>query len=48
MEILVARYKTVDGKDLMQCASNVEEYENLKKNLETMLVQVIINHQQMC
>ena len=34
MEILVARYKTVDGKDLMQCASNVEEYEILKKNLE--------------
>ncbi len=34
MEILVARYKTIDGKDLMQCASNVEEYEVLKKNLE--------------
>ena len=34
MEILVGRYKTVDGKDLMQCASNVEEYEILKKNLE--------------
>ena len=34
MEILVPRYKTVDGKDLMQCASNVEEYEILKKNLE--------------
>lgn len=34
MEILIARYKTVDGKDLMQCASNVEEYEILKKNLE--------------
>ena len=34
MEILVARYKTVDGRDLMQCASNVEEYEILKDNLE--------------
>ena len=34
MEILVPRYKTVDGKDLMKCASNVEEYEILKKNLE--------------
>ena len=34
MEILVARYKTVDGKDLMQCADNVEEYMILKKNLE--------------
>ena len=34
MEILIARYKTVDGKDLMQCASNVEEYEILKDNLE--------------
>ena len=34
MEILVARYKTIDGKDLMQCASNVEEYEILKDNLE--------------
>ena len=33
MEILVPRYKTVDGKDLMQCASNVEEYEQLKSNL---------------
>ncbi len=34
MQILTARYKTTDGKDLMQCASNVEEYEILKKNLE--------------
>ncbi len=34
MQILVARYKTVDGKDLMQCADSVEEYEILKKNLE--------------
>ena len=34
MEILVARYRTVDGKDLMQCACNVEEYEILKDNLE--------------
>ena len=34
MEILVARYKTVDGKDLMQCACNVEEYEILKDHLE--------------
>ena len=34
MEILIARYKTIDGKDLMQCASNVEEYEILKDNLE--------------
>lgn len=33
MEILVPRYKTVDGKDLMECATNVEEYELLKENL---------------
>lgn len=33
MEILIPRYSTVDGKDLMQCASNIEEYEILKKNL---------------
>lgn len=33
VEILVPRYKTVDGKDLMQCASNIDEYEILKKNL---------------
>ena len=33
MEILIPRYLTVDGKDLMQCASNIEEYEILKKNL---------------
>ena len=34
MEILVDRYKTADGKNLMQNASNVEEYLDLKKNLE--------------
>ena len=34
MEVLVPRYKTVDGKDLMKCASNVTEYEQLKENLE--------------
>lgn len=33
MEILVPRYKTVDGKDLLACASNIEEYEELKANL---------------
>ncbi len=33
MELLVPRYLTVDGKDLMQCAANIEEYEILKKNL---------------
>ena len=33
MEILVPRYLTVDGKDLLQCAANIEEYEILKKNL---------------
>lgn len=33
MELLVSRYKTVDGKDLMQCATNVEEYEELKDSL---------------
>lgn len=44
MEILVARYKTVDGKDLMQCASNVEEYEILKKNLETSAKNLFSNY----
>ena len=43
MEILVARYKTVDGKDLMQCASNVEEYEILKKNLEESAKSLFLN-----
>ena len=33
MEILVSRYKTADGRDLMECASNVAEYERLKENL---------------
>ena len=33
IEILMPRYVTVDGKDLIQCASNIEEYEILKKNL---------------
>lgn len=33
MEILVPRYLTIDGKDLIQCASNIEEYEILKTNL---------------
>lgn len=33
MEVLIPRYKTIDGKDLMQCASNVEEYEQLKANV---------------
>ena len=33
MEILIPRYQTVDGKDLIQCASNIEEYELLKANL---------------
>ena len=44
MEILVARYKTVDGKDLMQCASNVEEYEILKKNLEVSAKSLVSNY----
>ena len=44
MEILVARYKTVDGKDLMQCASNVEEYEILKKNLENSAKSLFSNY----
>ena len=44
MEILVARYKTVDGKDLMQCASNVEEYEVLKKNLENSAKSLFSNY----
>ena len=44
MEILVARYKTVDGKDLMQCASNVEEYEILKKNLEVSAKSLFSNY----
>lgn len=33
MEVIVPRYKTIDGKDLMQCASSVDEYEQLKENL---------------
>lgn len=33
MELIVPRYLTVDGKDLLQCASDIEEYEILKKNL---------------
>ncbi len=44
MEILVARYKTIDGKDLMQCASNVEEYEILKKNLEVSAKSLFSNY----
>ena len=44
MEILVARYKTVDGKDLMQCADNVEEYEILKKNLEESAKSLFANY----
>ena len=44
MEILVARYKTIDGKDLMQCASNVEEYEVLKKNLEVSAKSLFSNY----
>lgn len=33
MELIVPRYLTVDGKDLIQSASDIEEYEVLKKNL---------------
>lgn len=33
MEVLVSRYKTVDGKELIECAKSVEEYEILKENL---------------
>lgn len=33
MDVLVPRYKTIDGKDLLECASNVEEYEQLKESL---------------
>ena len=44
MEILVARYKTVDGKDLMQCADSVEEYEILKKNLENSAKSLFSNY----
>ncbi len=33
MDVLVPRYKTTEGKDLMECASEVEEYEKLKQNL---------------
>ena len=34
IEIIVARYQTVEGNDLMEIASDIEEYEALKKNLE--------------
>lgn len=44
MEILVARYQTIDGKDLMQCASDVEEYEILKKNLESSAKSLFSNY----
>ena len=44
MEILVARYKTVDGKDLMECAANIEEYEILKSNLETSAKNLFSNY----
>lgn len=33
MEILIPRYETVDGKDLMDIASSIEEYEELKEYL---------------
>lgn len=33
MDILIPRYSTVNGKDLIKCASNVEEYELLKESL---------------
>ena len=44
MEILISRYKTVDGKDLMQCAANIEEYEILKSNLETSAKNLFSNY----
>ncbi|MBQ3104873.1 MAG: HAMP domain-containing histidine kinase [Lachnospiraceae bacterium] len=44
MEILVDRYKTVNGKSLMECASNVEEYEYLKDNLEYAAVSLFENY----
>lgn len=34
MEIIVARYRTAEGKDLMEYASDAEQYGELKKNLE--------------
>lgn len=33
VDILVARYKTVDGKDLLECANSLEEYNFLVGNL---------------
>lgn len=33
MEVLIPRYKTIDGKDLIDIASSIEEYENLKEYL---------------
>ena len=44
MEILVPRYKTIEGKDLMECASNVEEYEILKANLITAANELFSNY----
>ena len=44
MEILVDRYQTVDGKELMQCAANIEEYEILKENLETSAKNLFSNY----
>ena len=44
MEIVVPRYKTVDGKDLMEYASNVDEYEILKQNLENSAKNLFSNY----
>lgn len=33
MEVIIPRYRTVDGKDLMEYASDIEEYEKLKTEL---------------
>lgn len=44
MEILVSRYKTVDGKELTDYASNVEEYEILKANLITSASELFSNY----
>lgn len=44
MEFLVNRYRTVDGKELNQCASTVEEYEALKANVKTLATLLFENY----
>lgn len=44
MELLVNRYRTVDGKELNQCVFTVEDYEALKANVETLATILFENY----